>query len=108
MAEADVDVYYWKARCRRAEGLLAKARRGLIQTDARTRVLSVLGELREGEWMRSTDLHQKANVRCEHLRHLERLGMVVSRCEPGCMKEWQLEHLVVPAATADDEAGAGA
>lgn len=91
---ADVD--YWKARCRRAEGLLVKARQGLSQTYGRARVLVVLGELHEGQWMSTAELRKRARVSCEQLRQLERLGMLVSRCEPGRMRDWQLEHLVVP------------
>lgn len=90
------DANYWKARCRRAEGLLAKARQGLRVTRQRAQVLRALGELKPGEWMGTDRLARVAGVRWAHLAEMEALGLVVSRPVPGCNKsEWQLEHLVL-------------
>lgn len=93
------EVDYWKARCRRAEGLLAKARKGIRTSRQRVAVLRVLGELKTSEWMGTDRLGQLAGVSWEHLSEMEALGLVVSRPVEGANKrEWQLEHLVVPAA----------
>lgn len=92
MAEAD----YWKARCRRAEGLLAKARTGLYVTNMRAKVLQVLGELKPGQWLSTTALARSAGAGWKHLAAMEELGLVVSRPGEGSTVEWQLEHLVVP------------
>lgn len=95
MSEAD----YWKARCRRAEGLLAKARKGIRNSTRRAAVLRALGELKASEWMGTDHLAAIANVTWDHLSEMEELGLVVSRPVEGANKcEWQLEHLVVPAA----------
>ena len=62
-------------------------------------VLRVLGELKASEWMGTDRLGQLAGVSWEHLSEMEALGLVVSRPVEGANKrEWQLEHLVVPAA----------
>ena len=93
------DVDYWKARCRRAEGLLAKARKGIRTSRQRVAVLRVLGELKASEWMGTDRLAAIAHVNWSHLSEMEELGLVVSRPVEGANKrEWQLEHLVVPAA----------
>lgn len=90
------DVNYWKARCRRAEGLLAKARQGLRVTSQRAAVLHALGELKPGEWLGTDRLARVAGVKWSHLAEMEVLGLVVSRPVPGGNKsEWQLEHLVL-------------
>ncbi|MCO5109986.1 MAG: hypothetical protein M9929_03965 [Burkholderiaceae bacterium] len=90
------DANYWKARCRRAEGLLAKARKGLRLSRQREAVLSALGELKPGEWMGSERLARIAGVKRCHLASMEAVGLVVSRPVPGGNKsEWQLEHLVL-------------
>lgn len=91
------DVDYWKARCRRAESLLAKARQGLSQTRARARVVQTLGELLPGQWMPSGVLRRKTGVEYQMLRQLERIGIVASRLRGDGTpeREWQLEHLVV-------------
>ena len=90
------DVTYWKARCRRAEGLLAKARKGLHLTRQREAVLGALGDLKPGEWMGTERLARMAGVKWAHLAAMEELGLVVSRPVPGGNKcEWQLEHLVL-------------
>lgn len=95
MSEAD----YWKARCRRAEGLLAKARKGIPTSRQRAAVLRALGELKASEWMGTDRLSAIADVNWSHLAKMEALGLVVSRPVAGANKcEWQLEHLVVPAA----------
>lgn len=95
MSEAD----YWKARCRRAEGLLAKARKGIRNSTRRSAVLRALGDLKASEWMGTDRLAAIANVNWDHLSEMEELGLVVSRPVEGANKrEWQLEHLVVPAA----------
>lgn len=95
MSETD----YWKARCRRAEGLLVKARQGIRTSRQREAVLRVLGELKASEWMGTDRLAAIANVSWDHLSSMEELGLVVSRPVEGANKcEWQLEHLVVPAA----------
>lgn len=91
---------YWKARCRRSEGLLAKARKGIRVSMQRAAVLQALGDLKPGEWLSSDRLHRLAGVKWSHLAEMEELGLVVSRPAGGGNKsEWQLEHLVVvPAA----------
>lgn len=92
MSEKD----YWKARCRRAEGLLAKARNGLYSTRLRTKVLCLLGDLKPGQWMTSTALARATGAGWTHLCAMEELGLVVSRpSEDGVALEWQLEHLVL-------------
>lgn len=93
------EVDYWKARCRRAEGLLAKARKGIRNSTRRAAVLRVLGELKAWEWMGTDRLAALANVSWHHLSDMEEFGLLVSRPVEGANKrEWQLEHLVVPAA----------
>lgn len=93
------EVDYWKARCRRAEGLLVKARQGIPSSRQRAAVLCALGELKASEWMGTDRLAAIANVDWSHLSKMEALGLVVSRSVEGANKcEWQLEHLVVPAA----------
>lgn len=95
MSEED----YWQARCRRSEGLLAKARKGIPISRQRAAVLSALGELKASEWMGTDRLAEIADVNWSHLAKMEKLGLVVSRPVEGANKsEWQLEHLVVPAA----------
>lgn len=95
MADAD----YWRGRCLRAEGLLAKARGGIRVSAQRAAVLQVLGDLKPGEWMGTDRLRALARVDWHHLSQMEALGLVVSRPAGGANKsEWQLEHLVVPAA----------
>lgn len=95
MSEADD----WKARCRRVEGLLAKARKGIPLSRQRAAVLRALGELKASEWMGTDRLGAIADVNWSHLERMEQLGLVVSRPVEGANKrEWQLEHLVVPAA----------
>lgn len=90
------DGNYWKARCRRAESLLAKARKGLTLTSQRAQALEALGELKPGEWLGTDRLARIAGVRGSHLAAMEALGLVVSRPVPGSDKtEWQLEHLVL-------------
>lgn len=97
------DVDYWKARCRRAEGLLAKARKGIRVSQQRTAVMEALGDLKPGEWMGTERLARCADAKWSHLSEMEALGLVVSRpaAEGGNKSEWQLEHLVVPAANGE-------
>lgn len=94
------DAEYWQSRCRRAEGLLAKARKGIRVSMQRAAVLQALGDLKPGEWLSSDRLQRLAGVKWSHLAEMEALGLVVSRpVEGGNKSEWQLEHLVlVPAA----------
>ena len=93
------DAEYWQSRCRRGEGLLAKARKGIRVSMQRAAVLQALGDLKPGEWLSSDRLQRLAGVKWSHLAEMEALGLVVSRPVEGANKrEWQLEHLVVPAA----------
>ena len=90
---------YWKARCRRSEGLLAKARKGIRVSYQRAAVMRVLGDMKPGEWLSTVRPTRLAGVKWSHLAEMEALGLVVSRPVEGANKrEWQLEHLVVPAA----------
>ena len=94
------EVDYWKARCRRSEVLLAKARKGIRVSNQRAAVMRVLGDMKPGEWLSTVRLTRLAGVKWSHLAEMEALGLVVSRpVEGGNKSEWQLEHLVlVPAA----------
>jgi hypothetical protein len=90
------EVEYWKARCRRAEGLLQKARSGVYQTRQRAAVLRKLGELKPDQWMDSVAIERCTGVSASVLREMQALGLVVSRPVPGrSLCEWQLEYLVV-------------
>lgn len=93
------DAQYWQARCRRAESLLAKARKGIKFSRQRNDVMQALGRLKAGEWLSTSRLGQLAGVKHSHLAEMEALGLIVSRPLEGANQmEWQLEHLVVPAA----------
>ena len=93
------DAEYWQSRCRRAEGLRAKARKGIRVSYQRAAVMRVLGDMKPGEWLSTARLTRLAGVKWSHLAEMEVLGLVVSRPVEGANKrEWQLEHLVVPAA----------
>lgn len=90
------DVEYWKARCRRAEGLLVKARSGVYQTRQRAAVLRKLGDLKPEQWMDSVAIERTTGVKASVLREMQALGLVASRPVPGrSLCEWQLEYLVV-------------
>ena len=93
------DAEYWQSRCRRAEGFLVKARKGIRVSYQRAAVMRVLGDMKPGEWLSTVRLTRLAGVKWSHLAEMEALGLVVSRPVEGANKrEWQLEHLVVPAA----------
>ncbi len=90
------DLEYWHARCRRAEALLAKARKGIRVSSQRAAVMRALGDLKPGEWLSTDRLQRVAGVKWSHLAEMEALGLVVSRpLEGGNKSEWQLEHLVL-------------
>ena len=50
------DAEYWQSRCRRAEGLLAKARKGIRVSYQRAAVMRVLGDMKPGEWLSTARL----------------------------------------------------
>ena len=79
--------------------MLAKARKGIRVSNQRAAVMRVLGDMKPGEWLSTVRLTRLAGVKWSHLAEMEALGLVVSRPVEGANKrEWQLEHLVVPAA----------
>lgn len=97
-----MDPGYWMERCRTAEAALAKARAGVPITRQRQTVLSVLGDLRQGEWIELPRLCELLQA-SEHsvvalLRAMEKLGLVERtpghRGVRGAPSRWRLGYLV--------------
>ena len=66
------DAEYWQSRCRRAEGLLAKARKGIRVSYQRAAVMRVLGDMKPGEWLSTARLTLLAGVKWSHLAEMRR------------------------------------
>ncbi len=97
-----MDALYWKQRCEAAEEALRKARTGIRNSHARTKILAALADLKQRE---SIDTHRACallrvteNRACEVLRDMEALGLVQrTPGRPGRHGEparWRLGYLV--------------
>ena len=101
------DVVYWRERCHRAEGLLARARSAMTMTPGRRALLAKLGDLRPGQALSATALvgvmgFNKYEIR-DVLCDLEGMGWV-ERVAPANQVEkcrlvdmgYRLAHMAVP------------
>lgn len=98
-----MDATYWKTRCEAAESALQRARGSLSASTLRVEVIKVLGGLKPGEYMATSEVARALEWDPDRaftvLANMERAGMADR--EPseltrgrGNQVRWKLGHLV--------------